>query len=112
MPREDCFAQHRPRPHVMAGSPRLSKSRFTTGLQCHRQLWWRVHEPDAPELVPDAQQQALFDQGTRVGELARSYVPGGYLVDLPHDQVAGKVEATQAALDAGAQTIYEASFIA
>lgn len=96
----------------MAGSPRLSKSRFTTGLQCHRQLWWRVYEPDAPELVPDAQQQALFDQGTRVGELARSYVPGGYLVDLPHDQVARKVEATRLALDAGVRTIYEASFLA
>lgn len=51
----------------MAGSHRLSKSRFTAGLQCHKQLWWRVHEPDAPELVPDAAQQAIFDQGTRVG---------------------------------------------
>jgi len=33
---------------------RLSKSRFLAGLQCHKQLWWRAHEPDAPELVPEA----------------------------------------------------------
>lgn len=33
---------------------RLSKSRFTAGLQCHRQLWWKIHEPDAAELEPDA----------------------------------------------------------
>ncbi len=94
----------------MGRSLRLSKSRFTAGLQCHRLLWWRVHEPDAPELVPDPQQQALFDQGTRVGELARTYVPGGVLVDLPHDRLAEKVAATQAALAAGASTVYEASF--
>jgi len=32
---------------------RLSKSRFTSGLQCHKKLWWEVHEPDALELQPD-----------------------------------------------------------
>ena len=26
---------------------RLSKSRFLDGLQCHKLLWWQVHEPDA-----------------------------------------------------------------
>src|SRR5437879_846004 len=26
---------------------RLSKSRYLSGLQCHKQLWWRVHRPDA-----------------------------------------------------------------
>lgn len=31
------------------GARGLSKSKFCTGLQCLRQLWWRVHEPDAPE---------------------------------------------------------------
>ncbi len=96
----------------MGGSPRLSKSRFTAGLQCHRLLWWRVHEPDAPELVPDPQQQALFDQGTRVGELARSYVPGGHLVDVPPDRIQEKIEATHSALAAGASVVYEASFFA
>ncbi len=32
------------RPH------RLSKSRFVAGCQCHKLLWWRVHEPKAEEL--------------------------------------------------------------
>ncbi len=52
-------------------SHRLSKSRYCTGLQCLRQLWWRVHEPDAPELKPDPGLQAVFDRGHRIGELAR-----------------------------------------
>ena len=90
----------------------LSKSRFTAGLQCHRQLWWRVHEPDAPELVPDAQTQAIFDQGTSVGELARTYVPGGTLIDFPYDQTQQKIAATAAALAAKTGVIYEASFSA
>ncbi len=30
---------------------RLSKSRFVAGCQCHKLLWWRVHEPKAKELL-------------------------------------------------------------
>ena len=91
---------------------RLSKSRFTTGLQCHRQLWWQVHEPDAPELVTDAAQQAIFDQGSQVGRIARERVPGGVLIDLPHHAIADRVAATKHALESGAPAIYEASFLA
>lgn len=31
----------------------LSKSRVMAGLQCHKLLWWMVHEPTAPELEWD-----------------------------------------------------------
>ena len=48
-----------------AGPYRLSKSRFTSGLQCHKLLWWTVHEPNAVELQPDKVLQDLFDQATR-----------------------------------------------
>jgi hypothetical protein len=96
----------------MSPDCRLSKSRFTAGLQCHKLLWWRVHEPNAPELTPDAQTQAIFDQGTNVGKLARTYVPGGTLIDFPYYQTQKKIEATTAALAAGAPVIYEASFSA
>lgn len=88
----------------------LSKTRFTAGLQCHKLLWWRVHEPTAPELVPDENQQAVFDAGTRVGQVAREYVPGGVLIEGHHFDKKGKLARTQAALAAGAQVIYEASF--
>ena len=88
----------------------LSKSRFTAGLQCHKLLWWRVHEPDAPELVADPAQQALFDQGHLVGERACEEFPGGVLVDAPYADFAGRLEQTQAALRAGAPAIFEASF--
>jgi len=93
-------------------SYRLSKSRFTSGLQCHKKLWWEVHEPDAIELQPDKVLQDLFDQGRQVGEVARTRYPGGVLIDLPHDARAERVAATRKALDAGAPAIFEATFIA
>src|SRR5438309_2156878 len=37
---------------IMTTGARLSKSRFTSGLQCHKKLWWEVHEPNAVELQP------------------------------------------------------------
>jgi predicted RecB family nuclease len=95
-----------------APAPRLSKSRFTSGLQCHKKLWWEVHERDAPELQPDKVLQDLFDQGRQVGEAARALYPGGVLIDLPHDAGAARVAATKAALASGAPAIFEATFIA
>jgi predicted RecB family nuclease len=91
---------------------RLSKSRFVTGWQCHKLLWWTVHEPDAVELQPDKVLQDLFDQGRQVGEAARTRYPGGVLIDLPHHDVAGRVAATAQALAQGAAAIFEATFVA
>lgn len=90
----------------------LSKSRFVSGLQCHRLLWWTTHDSGAPELVPNEALQAVFDQGHEVGALARTYVPGGVLVDARYDDFAGRLAHTRAALDSGARVIYEASFAA
>ncbi len=91
---------------------RLSKSRFVAGWQCPKLLWWKVHEPGAPELQPGRVLQDLFDQGQQVGELARQQFPGGVLIDLPHTAVEERLAATRAAMDAGAPAIFEASFMA
>jgi uncharacterized protein DUF2779 len=80
------------------------------GLQCHKLLWWMAHEPAAAELDVDDAQQAVYDQGHRVGALARTYVPGGVLVDLPHNAYEPRLEATRRALAQGAPAIYEAAF--
>jgi predicted RecB family nuclease len=56
---------------------RLSKSRFVSGLQCHKQLWWKVHEPRAPELEVEPALKHRLEQGAEVGQAARRYVPGG-----------------------------------
>ena len=94
----------------MGSSPRLSKSRFAAGWQCPKLLWWKVHEPDAPELTPDIVLQDRFDQGAQVRRLAQGEFPGGVLIDLPYNDP-DRVEATRAAMDAGAPAVFEASFM-
>lgn len=89
---------------------KLSKSRFLSGLQCHKQLWWRVHEPAAPELQSDENTRVLFETGAQVGAAAREFVPGGTLVLAAAHDNTGKLEQTAAALAAGAPVIYEATF--
>src|SRR3970040_1821144 len=99
-------------PSRAARFPGLSKSRFVTGWQCHKLLWWTVHEPDAVELQPDKVLQDLFDQGRQGGDVAPSRYPGGVLIDLPHNAVAERVAATKSALAGGAPAIFEATFVA
>ena len=50
-----------------------------------------MHEPTAPELQTDEALPALFDEGTQVGEAARTYVPGGVLIDLPYNAYAERI---------------------
>lgn len=88
----------------------LSKSRFCYGLQCLKQLWWRVNEPKAPELVTGPALQAVFERGHLVGERAQQEFPGGTLIGHEYWEVEKKVADTRAAVRAKAPAIYEASF--
>src|SRR6266487_413834 len=81
---------------------RLSKSRYTAGIQCHKLLWWKVHEPLAVELQPDKVLQDRFDQGAHVGTLVRGNFPGGVLVDLPHHAYDERIKLTRKLIDEGA----------
>jgi hypothetical protein len=92
------------------GPPRLSKTRFCQGLQCPKQLWWRVHEPEAPELVVGPALRAVFDRGHQVGEAARERFPGGVLVLGERREVRERVERTRRAMAEGAPAVFEAAF--
>ncbi|HET9325211.1 MAG TPA: DUF2779 domain-containing protein [Candidatus Eisenbacteria bacterium] len=91
---------------------RLSKTRFLHGLQCHKQLWWRVHEPGALELIPNLEARARFEEGHEVGERARRALPGGVMIPGAYDDLTARVQATREALDAGRRRLYEAAFMA
>ena len=58
-------------PVPLSKAPRLSKSKFLSGLQCHKRLYLEIHHPSLAT-KPDAATQAMFDMGTEVGELART----------------------------------------
>lgn len=91
---------------------RLSKSRFVAGTQCHKLLWWKVHEPGAVELQPDKVLQDRFDQGRQVERIARGRFSGGVLIDVPHEAVEHLLYETQNALRAAVPAIFEAGFLA
>ncbi len=90
--------------------PNLSKSRFMAGLQCHKRLYLALYQAGLAE-APGPGQQAILDQGTQVGVLARGYVPGGVLIDEDstlHD--AAMAHTRQALADAALPALYEAAF--
>src|SRR3989454_11870938 len=93
------FALSPPAPTFSSMPHRLSKSRYTAGAQCHKLLWWKVHEPLAVELQPDKVLQDRFDQGAQVGALARDRFPGGVLIDLPHHAADQRVNLTRKLID-------------
>ena len=90
--------------------PHLSKSRFLAGLQCPLRLWYSCFEPNlASETTPA--QQALFDTGHQVGELARDRYPRGKLIDEDHHKLTEAIQATQEVLKTSSTpAIYEATF--
>ncbi len=61
--------------------PRLSKSRYLSGLQCHKRLYFEVHSPELASGA-DEQLEARLELGIQIGELARECFPGGVLVDV------------------------------
>lgn len=74
--------------HAQNKAPRLSKTRFLHGWQCRLRLWNTLHRPDLAT-PPDDAQQAVFDVGHRVGELAQARYPCGVLVDARAPRRAG-----------------------
>ena len=89
--------------------PRLSKSRFQTGLQCSKALWLQCYRPDLAGAVSEAQ-QAIFDNGHRVGELARERFPGGVLVAEDFRQSAAALATTRRLLAGPWRCVFEAAF--
>ena len=91
-------------------SPQLSKSRFTAGLQCLKRLYLECYHRELADPV-DAGQQAIFDSGTAVGELARQRFPNGVLVAEQYYEHSQAERSTQALLsDASISALYEPAF--
>jgi len=98
-------------PVPLLKTPRLSKSKFLSGLQCHKRLYLEVHHPSLAT-KPDAATQAMLDMGTEVGELARSRFPGGVLVTAGYRQTEAALAQTEELVqDLTVPAIFEAAFL-
>ncbi len=92
--------------------PRLSKSKYISGLQCHKRLYLEIRQPYLAT-PPDAGTQAILDMGTEVGELARRRFPGGRLVTAGYRQTEAALAQTAALMaDEAVPSIYEAAILA
>ena len=88
--------------------PGLSKSTFLMGRQCTKLLWFRCNAKDQIP-APDESQQAVFDQGHEVGDLAKQLFPGGIEIDTAPGDFDGAIRRTTEALKQR-RSIYEATF--
>lgn len=86
----------------------LSKSRYMSGRQCVKRLWFEVNARDQLPAL-DAATEAIFEQGHEVGRLAQRLFPGGVEIDRERLDWKGTLAATSAAL-ARRVPVYEAAF--
>ena len=90
--------------------PRLSKSKFLSGQQCHKRLYLEIHSPKFAT-PPDEHTQAILDQGTQMGELARKRYPGGVLVEADYRHVPEALRRTaELVADPSVHAIFEGAF--
>jgi len=87
----------------------LSKSLFILGLQCHKSLYMHKHHPELKDKISE-EQEALFQVGYEVGDYAKQLFPGGVEIPYVANDYTGQVERTNAEIDKGTNTIYEATF--
>ena len=84
----------------------LSKSKIITHRQCSKKLWLQTYRKDLiPEI--DLTTQARFDEGNRVGDIARKIHHNGIFIDTLHREDALFI--TKDAI-AKHQAIFEAAF--
>jgi len=87
----------------------ISKSKYMEGLQCPKLLWY---EYNRKELIPPPEpaKQAIFDEGTEIGEVARTLFPGGIKLErnkFPEEHDKQSREALKKR-----QPLFEAGFVA
>ncbi|HTK87918.1 MAG TPA: DUF2779 domain-containing protein [Nitrospiraceae bacterium] len=104
------ISSERPAPSLSTAI-RLSKSKFLSGLQCHKRLYMEIHTPGLAT-QPNAATKAILDMGTEIGELARQRLSGGVLVDINHRHAAEALKRTQELVnDPSVPAIFEGAFI-
>ena len=88
----------------------LSKSRFVSGIQCDKKLWFDFYRKDLkPEI--DDQTQAVFDLGHRIGTLAQQMFPNGKdATPENYSNLKPSIKNTKKWISEKVETIYEATF--
>ena len=86
----------------------ISKSLYTTGIQCSKALWLKKYKSEVLAHT-DESAETRFKTGHTVGELACDLFPNGVKVDF-NPNLEQMVRETKKLLDSGVTVIYEAAF--
>jgi len=91
--------------------PAISKSSFIRGKQCLKSLYLLKKHPELQDQISEAQ-QAIFDRGHNVGELAQQLFPGGVVAafELPAGFMRS-IKYTRELIRLGKEVIYEAGLM-
>ena len=88
----------------------ISKSRFVSGIQCAKKLYFDIYRKDLKPEISE-QQELLFSTGHEIGELAQSAFPNGKDASPENYYDFSKsIQDTKDWIDSGVKTIYEAAF--
>ncbi|NNE64655.1 MAG: DUF2779 domain-containing protein, partial [Gammaproteobacteria bacterium] len=87
----------------------LSKSKYMAGLTCLRRLWLKLWRPEL-QAQPQGMTALIMQQGSRFGELAQQLYADAVLIDIDVHNLSQAEVDTQAAIEAGADTVLEATF--
>ncbi len=84
----------------------LSKSKYINGLQCPKYLWLLFNDKNkVPQ--PDTSTQHVFDEGHRIGELAKRLFPDG--INISSDDFIGNLDKTRELLSSN-RPLFEPGF--
>jgi hypothetical protein len=88
----------------------LSKSRFVSGVQCAKKLYFERYRKELkPAITP--KQQAIFDHGNFIGKMAQECFPHGIdLSSQTHFDYADAIDNTIVEMQKKTSVLYEAAF--
>jgi hypothetical protein len=88
----------------------ISKSRFVSGIQCSKKLYFDIFRKDLKPEISE-QQELLFSTGHEIGVLAQSAFPNGKDASPENYYDFSKsIQDTKDWIDSDVKTIYEAAF--
>lgn len=88
----------------------ISKSRFVSGIQCSKKLYFDIYRKDLKPEISE-QQELLFSTGHEIGVLAQSAFPNGKDASPENYYDFSKsIQDTKDWIDSDVKTIYEAAF--
>jgi predicted RecB family nuclease len=88
----------------------LTKTRFLSGLQCHKRLWLETNQPQL-KMGLSPVEEARIATGKRMDELARKRFPQGILLDISSSEVDNTVWTTQEVISHGEiKAIFQPTF--